>query len=283
MAKQRSARERNASVRAQQQRLSEERRLRSLRTEDFQSDDEYIEPPRGKERVRFSSMNTPEERRTYQREEQPVRRQSRKAEKSRKSQRRRAALDAEARKAKARTDEVRAVEVRQGEVRQGEPEELWQSSETQEPVEEVKETKRREKGSARDRLVAWTKPISKSHESNFSMVASIVLLCFIGLVMITSSSYYYAYNNMGAPLYFLYRQSVSLAIGIALMIIATFVPLRIVKSLSWAVYRPFLRRQQQRLAALAFHRRTAVSAGGAGQARCSLVHGGQGGAVPKEH
>ena len=51
---------------------------------------------------------------------------------------------------------------------------------------------------------AWALP--EKRETNFTFIACLVLLSLIGLIMVTSSSVYFAYNNTGDNLYYFKRQ-----------------------------------------------------------------------------
>ena len=183
----RSARERNQAVREQQMRLSEERRMRSLRSEDFQMD-EPTSPAREDDRVRFQSMTSSLEREEQERERPADRSRSRRQRQRRTRQR-------------VRTEQAVAPRTKE----------------------------KRERKS-------FAEVIGKAHESDFSVIASMILLCFIGLVMVTSSSYYYAYNKIGNPLYFLYRQAFYLGISTVVLIAAMYIPLWIYRRLAWAFY-----------------------------------------------
>lgn len=201
MAKQRSARERNAAIRRQQQKLSEERRNRSLRQEDFGLDDEPMMPARGRDRVQFRSMVGPTTTPAAV-EEAPV--QQRRRRQRRKSPKQERPVESTA---------VQNVEEPRAERRKRAP-------------KEAKEARAR-------RIV---RPTVKIHESDFAVIAAIILLCFIGLVMITSSSYYYAYNNMGDPLYFLKRQIIALVMGFVGLIVAMYFSMELFRKLAWAAY-----------------------------------------------
>ena len=201
MAKERSARERNAEIRRQQQKLSEERRNRSLRQEDFGLGDEPVTPRRDFERVQFRSMATSAV--------QPVQEEQEDAARSRERVRRRRRVRPE----RPQADAAVAVQEPQAESR--------------------RRDKPRERVALSDRIA---KPLVRVHESDFAVIAAIILLCFIGLVMITSSSYYYAYNNMGDPLYFLKRQCIALVMGFAGMIVAMYFSMELFRRLAWAAY-----------------------------------------------
>ena len=160
-----SAQRRNQEVREQQKRISEERRRRSLRSEDFSSWKDTPEP--AKDNFRFQE-------------------------------------DASA------------------------------------PTAPSKETIKSSEKRPDNRAVEWVRsmfrPVGTRHEGEFSVMASIVLLCLLGLVMITSSSYYYAYNNIGDPLYFLKRQLFNLGIGGFFLLATMFIPLNFFKKLSLLAY-----------------------------------------------
>ena len=201
MAKQRSARDRNAEIRRQQQKLSEERRNRSLRQEDFGFIDEPMTPRRDADRVQFRSMaSAPRPSQEEQEETVRPRESRRRIRKTRPERVRRSA-------AAPAVQEV--------------------------PAEKRRERRPKEKTPLADRIA---KPLARVHESDFAVIAAIILLCFIGLVMITSSSYYYAYNNMGDPLYFLKRQCIALAMGFAGLIVAMYFSMELFRKLAWAAY-----------------------------------------------
>ena len=81
---------------------------------------------------------------------------------------------------------------------------------------------------------AWALP--KSRETNFTFIACLVLLSMIGLIMVTSSSVYFAYDNTGDSLYYFKRQLLWLAISITVMVVAVYVPLRMYRQLASVAY-----------------------------------------------
>lgn len=79
-------------------------------------------------------------------------------------------------------------------------------------------------------------PLPKRREINFSIVACVLILMFVGLIMVTSSSYYYAYNTWGDSMYFFKRQGLWTVLGLAAMIVSTRIPLRWYKTTAKAIY-----------------------------------------------
>lgn len=82
--------------------------------------------------------------------------------------------------------------------------------------------------------VAFTLP--QRQESDFTLIASIILLSFIGIVMVTSSSYYSAYNKFGDSFHFFRRQIMWLGIGVVAMVVASKFPLAAFKKLAFPAY-----------------------------------------------
>ena len=78
--------------------------------------------------------------------------------------------------------------------------------------------------------------LPKKEESDFTIVACVVLLSFIGLVMVTSSSYYYAYTTMGDSMYLFRRQLIYLVLGIFAMVAAMKFPIALMKKFSKVAY-----------------------------------------------
>lgn len=76
----------------------------------------------------------------------------------------------------------------------------------------------------------------KRGESDFSIIAYVAMLLVIGVVMITSSSYYFAYNTFGNSLYFFYRQLGSIALGLLAFLLGFFVPLKYFQKFSLILY-----------------------------------------------
>lgn len=179
-----TARERNARIRKEQQKLSEERRLRSLRTEDFQAHGDTSDF------VRFHSITEPS---TSEIQREP---RSRKQSASRKTS----------------------------------------SSRTRTRTVTAKKRTRQEAPTKKSVFSAAAIPLTARHESDFSLIASIILLSFIGLVMVTSSSYYYAYNTFGDSLYFFRKQLLFLVLGTAALVVCMNVPLQWYKRFAWAAY-----------------------------------------------
>ena len=78
--------------------------------------------------------------------------------------------------------------------------------------------------------------LPKKEESDFTIIACVVLLSFIGLVMVTSSSYYYSYTTMGDSMYLFRRQLIWLVVGFGAMIFAAKFPLKIMKQFARVAY-----------------------------------------------
>lgn len=80
--------------------------------------------------------------------------------------------------------------------------------------------------------------LPKKEESDFTIIACVVLLSFIGLVMVTSSSYYYAYTTLGDSMHFFRRQLIWLVLGSVVMVVAMKLPwiLRWLKRFAWPIY-----------------------------------------------
>ena len=78
--------------------------------------------------------------------------------------------------------------------------------------------------------------LPRREESDFTIIACVVILSFIGLVMVTSSSYYYAYTEMEDSMYFFRRQFVWLAVGAAAMIVAMKIPLSLLRKAAKVAY-----------------------------------------------
>lgn len=57
----------------------------------------------------------------------------------------------------------------------------------------------------------------KKHQCDFTLLTAIILLSFVGIVMITSSSYYYSYNKFADSLHFFKRQFMWLVVGFGVM------------------------------------------------------------------
>lgn len=71
---------------------------------------------------------------------------------------------------------------------------------------------------------------------DYSLIFILVFLLAYGFVMLYSTSSYTAQLKYGDSTYFLFKQIKALAVGIVLMLFATFVPLRLVKRLFFVVY-----------------------------------------------
>ena len=60
---------------------------------------------------------------------------------------------------------------------------------------------------------------SNRGESNFNLIACTIILMVLGLIMVTSSGYYYAYNTIGDSFYFFRRQLIWLIVGLIAMLL----------------------------------------------------------------
>lgn len=78
--------------------------------------------------------------------------------------------------------------------------------------------------------------LPKREESDFTIIACVVMLSFIGLIMVTSSSYYYAYTQMDDSMHFFRRQFIWLGVGTVAMIFAIKFPLSILKRFAKVSY-----------------------------------------------
>ncbi len=74
------------------------------------------------------------------------------------------------------------------------------------------------------------------NESNFTIIACTMILLVIGLVMVTSSSYYYAYTSTGDSLYFFRRQFIWILISLVAMVIVSRFPLTIIYRFALPIY-----------------------------------------------
>ena len=77
---------------------------------------------------------------------------------------------------------------------------------------------------------------SVRNESNFTIIACTMILLVIGLIMVTSSSYYYAYNSTGDSLYFFRRQFIWIVISIVAMVIVSRFPLSVIYRFALPIY-----------------------------------------------
>ena len=81
---------------------------------------------------------------------------------------------------------------------------------------------------------SWGLPHKK--ETNFLFIACLVLLCVFGMIMVTSSSIYSAYNG-GDSLYYTRKQALALILGFIGILAAVYVvPLRLYQSLAPLAY-----------------------------------------------
>lgn len=76
----------------------------------------------------------------------------------------------------------------------------------------------------------------KPHQCDFTLLFAILLLCFVGIVMITSSSYYYSYNKFGDSLHFFKRQLIWLTLGLGTMFVLSRFSLDFIKRIHLLVY-----------------------------------------------
>lgn len=76
----------------------------------------------------------------------------------------------------------------------------------------------------------------RSTFGNVAIVVCVGLLILFGLVMITSSSYYYCYFHDNDPFYNLKRQLVNLAVGLFFFAATRFIPLKVFQKLSFFAY-----------------------------------------------
>ena len=199
-----SARERNARIRREQQQLSEERSRRSLRSEDFREGNE------NNERVQLKRVSEPvREHRTagsttkvpHSGTHHTVKKPHRTHQKHQPQRSR--SMD-------ARRQERKAVRKQERHEFRKERRNLMQSAALQ---------------------------LESRHESDFTLIACIVLLSFIGLVMVTSSSYYYAFHNMNGDSYHFFKKQMTFLLGgCGVMAVAAVFSLKWIKRLSWVVY-----------------------------------------------
>ncbi len=81
---------------------------------------------------------------------------------------------------------------------------------------------------------AWQLPQRRA--TDFTFIACLILLSMIGLIMVTSSSVYFAYNNTGDSLYYFKRQLLWLIISTGVMVAAVYVPLYWYRKLAFLAY-----------------------------------------------
>ncbi len=81
----------------------------------------------------------------------------------------------------------------------------------------------------------WTR--AKKRETRFVFVACLILLSVIGLIMVTSSSVYYAYNTYGDSMYYFKRQIGMLALSGGIFLLTAYViPLEWFQKFSFLAY-----------------------------------------------
>lgn len=78
--------------------------------------------------------------------------------------------------------------------------------------------------------------LPKREESDFTIIACVVLLSFIGLIMVTSSSYYYAYTTLDDSMFLFRQQCKWIGVGALALIFAMKVPLRLVRKYAKLIY-----------------------------------------------
>lgn len=84
-----------------------------------------------------------------------------------------------------------------------------------------------------DKQESWGLPHRK--ETNFVFIACLVLLCVFGMIMVTSSSIYSAYNG-GDSLFYTRKQAIALAAGLFGALAALYFPLRAYQTLAPLAY-----------------------------------------------
>lgn len=99
-----------------------------------------------------------------------------------------------------------------------------------------REAVRRRKRVVRTKTTAKEMKLPAAEESDFTLIACVLLLSFIGLVMVTSSGYYYGYTHMDDGLYFFRRQFMWLAVGLVAMVGCRIAPLWMLKRFARIIY-----------------------------------------------
>lgn len=107
---------------------------------------------------------------------------------------------------------------------------------SQQPVRGRRSGRLIQKQKSAPRSVSHSWALPKREESDFTIIACVVLLSFIGLVMVTSSSYYYAYTTLDDSMYFFRKQFMWLGLGAMALIAAMKVPLSWMKKFARLVY-----------------------------------------------
>ena len=121
------------------------------------------------------------------------------------------------------------------------------SSAERQPVQKqtkVTDARTRKKEAVRRRKTVSkpAEPVSRKlilpqpEESDFTIIASVILLSFIGLVMVTSSGYYYAYTHLGDELHFFRRQFIWLGVGTVALLVCRVAPLWLLKKCAKIIY-----------------------------------------------
>ena len=76
----------------------------------------------------------------------------------------------------------------------------------------------------------------KKHHFDFPLFIAVLLICAFGLVMLFSASYYYAQQKYGDGTYFLKRQLVFFAVGLALMLLLSHLKFKVWQKLALPGY-----------------------------------------------
>ncbi len=118
---------------------------------------------------------------------------------------------------------------------------LTEESSEPEPEETNKKPKREKKQFSLD--FSFMPPLKGRDEHmvavknmDFTIIACVLLLAFIGVVMVTSSGYYYAYTYLGDSMYFFKKQLLWLGLSIPVMILVSVFPMNLLKKLSLLAY-----------------------------------------------
>lgn len=109
-------------------------------------------------------------------------------------------------------------------------------SELRRPTAVNKKKKRIKKYKYREKAIEREAIPVKRHQCDFTLLVAIILLCFVGIVMITSSSYYFSYNKFGDSLHFFKRQIIWLALGLGVMFFISNMHYKVFKRFSLPTY-----------------------------------------------
>ncbi len=112
------------------------------------------------------------------------------------------------------------------------------------PAAEKPEEKGKRKAKKEKKLDLSFMPSFKGRDENmvpvnscdFTIIACVLLLAFIGVVMVTSSGYYYAYTYMGDSMYFFRKQLLWLGFSVPVLLLAWIFPMNLLKKLSLLGY-----------------------------------------------